>query len=356
VAKHEPSLYKTLARIVFLTAGVVVLLWFMRQIETVLLASVLSLILAVALSAPVGWLEARGMARGVAIAISALAVLAIAGVAGWLVVPRLAAEIPTMIEQVPELVNNLSQQIAAVTGNNPEIQRQLSRIVDWSFGIVEGLWRYTDRVFALLLLGIFTIALVLYMVTNMRTMLRWYIRSMPEHLREPATRAFARGSQTVIGWIIASVFLGGIKAVAAFIFLMLMGVPGAIVWAAIAFLGAFVPRVGFYIMTIPPVLVALSVDALTALWTLLFYTAFAEFLGNFVAPRIFSQTMHINAVFILFMTLAMGYAFGVIGVLIATPIAGFVKTYYDEFYLARQPDDPDLNRRVEAMMQRHVAE
>src|SRR5690625_7939396 len=114
-----------------------------------------------------------------------------------------------MIEQVPELVNNLSQQIAAVTGNNPEIQRQLSRIVDWSFGMVEGLWRYTDRVFALLLLGIFTSALVLYMVTNMRTMLRWSIRSMPEHLLEPATRALARGSQTVLGAIIGRVLLRG---------------------------------------------------------------------------------------------------------------------------------------------------
>src|SRR5690625_7698142 len=100
----------------------------MRQIETVLLASVLSLILAVALSAPVGWLEARGMARGVAIAISALAVLAIAGVAGWPVVPRLAAEVPTMIEQVPELVNNLSQQIAAVRGDNPALEPQPSPV------------------------------------------------------------------------------------------------------------------------------------------------------------------------------------------------------------------------------------
>jgi putative permease len=347
-----PDIYRSLRKAIFLFAGLVVLLWFLHQIGVVIVASILSLILAVALNAPVTWLERRNMSRGVATILTFFVLLVATAFIGWLIVPRLAREIPALINEVPALVEAFSAQVVGVLGDNPEVQRQLTRVVDWGFGAFQELWRYADVIAGGLVLGLFIVALVLYMVANLPEILAWYIRSMAPHLREPASRAFAKSSRMVIGWVIASVILGGIKAVAAGFFLTFMGVPGALVWAFIAFFGAFIPRVGFYLMTLPPVLVAFSVDPMTALWTLIFYVSFSEFLGNFIAPRIYAQSMQMNAVFILFMTLAMGYAFGVIGVLIATPVAGFLKAYYDEFFLRRRPREPELERHLDAMMTR----
>jgi putative permease len=344
-------IYHDLARAIFLATGLILLLWFFYQIERVLIASLLALILAIALNAPVTWLERRKVGRGLATLISFAGILIILGGVSWLVVPRLAEEIPTLIDEVPRLVESLVQQVGAVTGDHPEIQRQLSRVVDFAFSAVEEMWRHSGALAAGLVLGIFIVALVLFMVINLRHILALYVRSMPERHRESAARAFARSSKTVIGWVIASVILGGIKAIAAGIFLTLMSVPGAIVWAAIAFLGAFIPRVGFYLMTLPPVVVAFTVDPMAALWTLVFYVVFSEILGNFVAPLIYEGTMQINAVLILIMMLAMGYAFGLVGVFISAPVAGFVKAYYDEFYLKKQPEDPELDRRVAMMME-----
>lgn len=348
-------IYHDLARAIFLATGIVLLLWFLYQIERVLMASLLALILAIALNAPVTWLERRKVRRGLATLISFAGFLLLLGGAGWLVVPRLAEEIPTLIDEVPRLVESLAQQVGAVTGDHPEVQRQLSRVVDFAFGAVQEMWRYSGAVAGALVLGLFIMALVLYMVINLRNILALYIRSMPERHRDSAARAFTRASRTVIGWIIASVILGAIKAIGAGIFLTLMQVPGAIVWAAIAFLGAFIPRVGFYLMTLPPVVVAFTVDPLAALWTLLFYVAFSEILGNFIAPLIYEGTMQINAVLILIMMLAMGYAFGLVGVFISAPVAGFLKAYYDEFYLRHQPEDPDLDQRVKMMMEQREA-
>jgi predicted PurR-regulated permease PerM len=100
------------------------------------------------------------------------------------------------------------------------------------------------------------------------------------------------------------------------------------------------------------VLVALSIDPMTALWVGLYYWGISELLGNFVAPRIQSATMQIHPVFLLFITLAMVSAFGLIGAIIATPIAGFIQVYFDEFYLSRIPEDPQLQQRVGAMLTR----
>jgi predicted PurR-regulated permease PerM len=148
------------------------------------------------------------------------------------------------------------------------------------------------------------------------------------------------------------VILGGIKATASFLFLTYMQVPGAILWSVLALFAALIPRLGFYLMAIPPVVVALSVDPLTALWVGLFYVVLSEILGNFVAPRVQAETMDLHPAYLLLMTLAMAVAFGVVGVLVASPVAGFLKVYFDEFYLARQPEDARMEERVEAMMDR----
>jgi putative permease len=349
------DLYKALAKAIYLATGLFVFLWFLYAIDAVLLAALLALIFAVAINAPVTWLENRGWSRGAGTAVAFIAFLGILVLIGWLMIPRLADEIPQLIDQLPDLMETMAAQITAVVGDQPELRQQLSRIVDWTLGVVEGVWRYADVMATAAVFGLFMLAMGLYMVLNLSALLGWYVRSMPPRLRGAATRAFAQASQMVIGWVMASVIIGIIKAVAALVFLTAMGVPGALIWSFLAFFGAFVPRVGFYVMTVPPVIVAFSVSPMTAVWTLIFYVVFAELLGNFVAPRIFAETMKLNAVFILFMTLAMGYAFGVIGVLIAAPVAGILKAYYDEFYLAQHPDAPDLDERVRVMMTRDTA-
>lgn len=349
---QERDLFKTLSRVLYLAAALAILIWFLYLIERILLASLLALILAVALNGPVTWLEKRNVPRAVGTLLSFLVVLAMSALVGWLIIPRLVDEIPALIEQVPDLIDSLVAQVTAVLGDHPEVQQQMMRVVDWVLGVFDGLWRYTDRLIGALALGLFVVALALYMIVNLRSMLGWYLRSMPPHRRDQATRAFARASGMVIGWVAATVILGGIKAVAVFVFLSLVGIPGAVVWSVLGFFGAFIPRIGFYFTTIPPVVVAFGIDPLLALWTFIYYAAFSELLGNFVAPWIYGETMKLSAVFVLFMTLAMGYAFGVVGVLIATPVAGFIKAYYDEFYLATQPEVSKLEERVDAMIAR----
>lgn len=349
------ELLATLRRVLFLGVGLVVLLWFLHQIQRVLLVFILALILALAINAPVTALEKRGMRRGLALLLVMLLLCAAAAGLGWLVLPRLIAEIPTLVEVVPRTVERLGDRLSTLFGDHPEIDRQVSRLIDWGMDAVRGLWTHVDTLAAGFVLVLFVVAMVLYMVADPRPILRGYLLAMPPHLREPAARAFARGSRMVVGWVASNVILGGIKAVASFIFLTLLGIPGAVVWSVLALFSALIERLGFYLMAIPPVVVAFAVDPVNAIWVLLFYWGLSEFLGSFAAPKIRAETMDLNAVYILFMTLAMAYAFGIIGVLVASPVAGFLMAYFDEFYLARQPSDPDAERRVEGMMERRVA-
>ena len=351
------DLFRTLARAIYLAAAVLVLLWLLYEIRGVLLFFMLALVLAVAMNAPVAWLERRRVPRVAGtLGVSAL-VLGGVGLLGWLVVPRLAREVTVLARSLPELVTGLAGRVSHLLRGYPELERQIdveaevaSRLLPWLMGIAEGVWRYSFSVVAVLLLLLLLVSIVIYTVADPRPLLEGYVAALPPHLRAPAARAFVRASRTTVGWMAANLILGTMKAVPVFLFLRFMEIPGALVWAVLGFFSQAVPRIGFYVMAIPPALVALSIDPARAGWVVLFLWGLSELLGNFVAPRVHASTMDMHPVFILFVMLAMGAAFGLVGVLIATPVAGFVKAYYAEFYLARVPADPLLRERVDAMI------
>jgi len=70
-------------------------------------------------------------------------------------------------------------------------------------------------------------------------------------------------------------------------------------------------------------------------------------MGDFVMPKLRSSTMKIHPVSTLFLLLAMGAAFGLIGALLATPMAAIIKAYYEAFYLSNFKDDNLMEQRID---------
>lgn len=353
------DLFQALARAIYLAVALVALLWFGQKIIGVLLFFSLALILAIALNAPVTWLERRRVPRALATLLVFGTVAATLGVLGWLTVPRLIRELTTLINLVPQLVMSLGDRVSNFVADYPEVEPYLrldeavaSRLMTWSFGVLQDVWRYSLSLLISVVLMLVLISIVLFAVSDPRPLLAGYIEAMPPHLRDPATRAFNSASRMVVGWVYSSMIISGMKAVPAFVVLSYLGVPGALVWSVFTFFAGLVPRLGFYIMLIPPVLVALAVDPRMALWVALYYWGMSEFLGNFVAPRIQAATMTLHPVYLLFVTLALVSAFGLFGAIVGTPVAGFIRAFYDEFYLARLPKDAQREERVEAMLGR----
>ncbi|HEV2147653.1 MAG TPA: AI-2E family transporter [Longimicrobiaceae bacterium] len=356
-APLRPDLAAALTRAVLLAFALVVLLWLLLRVRSVLLFFALAAVLAISLNAPVAWLERRGWHRALATVATTLAVLAVLGLVGWLVVPPLVEQVTILVRNLPEIAAGLEARVSALLVEHPEVEARLRRevggqLVAWGLGMLEGVWSYSLTLIGALLLALLLLSIVVYMVADPRPLLAGYVAAMPPHLRGPATRAFVRASESTVGWMEANVVLGTLKAVPAFLFLYFMGIPGALVWSVLAFFSTLVPRLGFYVMAVPPVLVALSISPAKAAWTALFFWAWSEVLGALIAPRVQGTSMNIHPVFLLFVTMGMAVAFGLVGVLIAAPTAGFLRAYYEEFYLARRPADPELARRVDAMLRR----
>ena len=103
--------------------------------------------------------------------------------------------------------------------------------------------------------------------------------------------------------------------------LWMLGVRSAFVLGLLAFLLEFIPFAGPIIASIPAILLALAVSPDLALWVVLLYVAVQQLEGSVLQPVIQQYAVDLPGVVLLFALIAFGTLFGVIGVILAAPLA-----------------------------------
>lgn len=115
------------------------------------------------------------------------------------------------------------------------------------------------------------------------------------------------------------------SAIFAGVWLWLMGVDFALVWAMLTFLLNYIPNVGSVIAVIPPALVALV--QFGPWWALFIVASLAvgeQFLGNYLDPKLQGRTLHISPLVVLISVVFWGWLWGAVGALLAVPITATI--------------------------------
>ena len=82
-----------------------------------------------------------------------------------------------------------------------------------------------------------------------------------------------------------------------------------------------IPFIGPFLGALPPMLVALFQDPITAVWVGLLFVALQQIEGHIVAPQIFGHALRINPLLVIFALLVGAELYGFLGALIALPVA-----------------------------------
>src|SRR5439155_4322052 len=103
------------------------------------------------------------------------------------------------------------------------------------------------------------------------------------------------------------------------------------------------PFVGPILGALPPVIVALFQDPLTAVWVALLFVGLQQIEGHVVAPQIFGKALRINPLLVIFALLLGGEVYGVLGALLALPLAAVARetAVYLRRHLVLEPWGPD---------------
>ena len=147
--------------------------------------------------------------------------------------------------------------------------------------------------------------------------------------------------KAVSGYVRGQLLFSLIMGTTAGLLLYLFGVLGIFpdgrtyAFAFGAFFGVMelVPFIGPILGALPPIVVALFTDPVTALWVALLFLGLQQLEGHIVAPQIFSHALRINPLLVIFALLLGNAVYGLVGALIALPIAAVLRQTLD--YLAR---------------------
>lgn len=117
--------------------------------------------------------------------------------------------------------------------------------------------------------------------------------------------------------------------------LLILKVPAAIVLAIFCAVTNVIPYLGPYIGAIPAIILGFTVSPLTGILVLVVISIIQTIEGNVLSPIIMGKSVKLSPVTIMVGLLVFGYFFGMVGMIIATPIVAVLKeilTYYNEKY------------------------
>lgn len=301
--------------IVAATVTLIILFWYIVDVLLLVFGAVL---FAIVLRAPTDWLSRHTFLSprwSLAVVLALLAALLVLG--GVLFGNALADQVNQLIQRVPEIIDKIAAGLARYSwllrrvvpgglGGESEFIGKGLQAITTTFGAIAGL------VIALLMGVFFAAQPDLYV--------RGFLRLLPQHRRGRVHEVMAAIGQVLRRWLVGQLVLMLFVGTLTTAGLWLLEVPYALALGILAGLLTFVPYLGPIVSAIPAVLVGLAESALLAGYVVLLYVAIQQ-LEGLLEPIVQQRAVYLPPVLLLFAQVVLGIVVGLLGVLLATPLA-----------------------------------
>lgn len=313
-----------------------------RPIGWVLIA----IFLAVALSGPVGWLERHRFKRGWAIATVYLALFLVPVGIGAVVIPPLVSEISAFVDELPayareaqeyvnendrlreleadyDIVGQLEAQANTLPGRIGDAAGTLS---DVGLGIV-------NSIFALVNI----LVLTAFLLSGGRRWIDQGLTTLPADRRERVRRVLDRSGKAIGGYVAGALLIALVAGVTSYVVMWVLGVPFRAPLAVLAGFLSLIPLVGATIAAVLIGLVTVFNDFPTAtiawaIWAVIYQ----QLENNLLQPRIQSRTVDVQPFIVLVAVLFGGTLLGILGAIVAIPVAATIQVALREWWAWRQ--------------------
>lgn len=320
---------------VAVTYGAVHLLASLSSILTVI---GVAFFLALGLEPVVSWLVNRGLPRWMSTAL--VFAVFIAGIATFAAAafPPLFAQITDLVNRAPLYLQQAQDHSSFIGRLNDRFQLQ-QRITDAVNGIDGSALNQIVSAGTAVVEGVagtlIAIVLTLYFLADMPRIRSTLYRLVP-HTRRPRViligdEVFAKVGAYVLGNVLISLLLGA----ATLIWLTAFGVPYPLLLAILVAILDLVPVVGSTIAGIVVGAVALTVSIPVCLATIVFYIAFQMVEDYVLVPRIIGRAVQVPALTTVVAVLIGATLLGVVGALVAIPVAAALQLIIQEVLYPR---------------------
>lgn len=287
----------------------------------------------------VSWLQRKGIRRGFGTTITyVIFVLALYLILGTLI-PVLSDQINEFAKSIPSIIDSVKNWLDGVFNNFNSIEGfdaegfktdLFNRIGDFGVSLTDNLPAITVSVVKSLFsgIGVFVVGLVIgfYLLLTFNNISDMLISLMPKKIRKDAKNLSSEANISLRRYVNGALIDASLIFVVCSIGFTIVGLKAPLLFGLFCGLTNVIPFIGPYIGGIPAVIVGLSQGIPTGILTLIiiFVVQFLE--GNFLQALIMSKTTKLHPVTIMLGLLVFGHFFGILGMIISTPLIAVTKT------------------------------
>lgn len=304
-------------------------LWVVRDIVVVIL---LSLVLASAMEPMVDYLNRKKIPRSVSVLGAYVLVIGFVGLIASLMAPL-------VVEQFHVLSDNLPQYTAEIQARYPNLTAlfggaDLGSIIN-SFsggGGADALFSRTVGFFNGLFAVVSVLVISFYLVAADRGM-KHFIHDLVPTAHQNVVMNLIHKVQHKMGlWVVGQIILSVFIFALTYIGLSILGVKYALFLALIAGLLEVVPYVGPFLAAIPAVFFALIQSPALVVGVIILYIIIQKTEGYVLVPKVMEKTVGTSPLVVL-LALLIGFKLaGVLGLLLAVPLAGAITVVIHELF------------------------
>lgn len=343
--------------ILFVVCGTYVILILLKEVKFFsFLLTLLSILTPFFIGVVVAWLfnpfvnmlQRKGLKRLYGVIVAYLIILAIIALVISMIIPLIYDQISDLSETVPKIINNAEKFVDTIINkfrhidgfDSESIKQKLFNtissqaediytslpniIVDFIKNFISGIGTF----FLGLLIGFF-------ILLGFNDVSETFIMFMPQKFHKSARDLLGKINKTLRGYVNGALFDASIILVACGICFSIFGLKSALLFALFCAIMNVIPYAGPYIGAVPALLVGFSQSSSIGFAVAISIIVIQTIEGNILSPIVMSKTTNVKPVAIIIGLLIFGHFFGILGMILSTPIIGVSKVvlnFFDEKY------------------------
>lgn len=310
-------------------------------ISSILILLVMAMFLAIGLNPVVEMFMRRGMKRGLSVLLVLVVVIGVVALFVVAVAPVISEQIATITRNAPGWLDDLqaNSQVQKLDDQYDVIARAREYVEQGGFGekLFGGALGVGLKVLSALANSLIVIVLMIYFLASLPS-IKHAAYSLAPASRRPRVSELGDKIIRSTGAYVAGAFVVAMCAgISTLVFSLVVGLGDyAFALAFVVGLFSLIPIVGAFVSGAIMTLLALTVSPTVALIALIYYLAYQQLESYLIYPRIMKKSVDIPGSVTVVAALVGGALLGIVGALLAVPVAAALLLLHREVFLKRQ--------------------
>ena len=314
-----------------------VLVYMVRDIVAVL---IFAIIIASALEPILRYAQSKKIPRLLSLIVVYLLFFIFFAALIYIFLPLVLDQLRDFLQNYPTYFGKIEEAAGVITflpglsGNVHELLSQLTEQIPSFTSLIS----YAASIFGGFISFIVVLVVSFYLSLSRGALDNFLRAILPPQFEVYAYSLWVRAQYKMGRWLQAQILLSFIMALIAGLGLWILGVKYAFLVAVVVGVLEIVPYVGPIVAGGLATLLALSQSPILGLWTLIFIIAVQQLEGHILVPLLIKKLVGLNPVAVILAILVGAKLGGILGILLAVPIAAVIDEFFDD--LAKRRSTP----------------